>query len=73
MKNRRALRGKGIILCHEAHPLDFLFLGLQSHPQHELAKKQMKGFGGMVSFFIKGNVENAKTFLTTLKVLYGRF
>lgn len=31
--------------------------GLESHPQHALAKKQMRGFGGMVSFELKGGLE----------------
>ena len=42
--------------------------GLPSHPQHELAKRQMKGFGGMVSFRIKGTLETAKKFIDSLKV-----
>jgi cystathionine gamma-lyase len=44
------------------------FPGLTSHPQHELAKKQMKGFGGMMTFDIKGGLENARRFLKTVKV-----
>jgi cystathionine gamma-lyase len=40
-----------------------LYPGLDSHPQHELAAKQMNGFGGIVTFFIKGNVETARSFL----------
>ena len=43
-------------------------LGLECHPQHELAKKQMKGFGGMVTFFIKGDIENAKLFFKSSEV-----
>jgi len=42
--------------------------GLPSHPQHELAKKQMSGFGGMLSFEIKGTVEDAKGFLRRVKI-----
>jgi len=42
--------------------------GLKSHPQHQLAKKQMKGFGGMVTAYIKGNIENSRIFLQSLKV-----
>ncbi len=34
--------------------------GLSSHPQHALAKKQMKGFGGVVSFVVKGGFEAAR-------------
>merc|ERR1712178_196550 len=42
--------------------------GLPSHPQHEVAKKQMRGFSGMVTFYIKGGLEEASKFLTSLKV-----
>ncbi len=42
--------------------------GLTSHPQYELAKKQMKGFGGMMTFDMKGGLENARRFLKTVKV-----
>ena len=44
------------------------FKGLPSHPQHDLAKKQAKGFGGMVSFRIKGDSKTAKAFFKHLKV-----
>ncbi|WP_286744762.1 MULTISPECIES: cystathionine gamma-synthase [unclassified Pseudoalteromonas] len=40
---------------------------LESHPQHALAKAQQLGFGGMVSFDIKGDVNDAAAFLTSLK------
>jgi len=33
--------------------------GLPSHPQHELAKRQMSGFSGMVSFTLRGGTEAA--------------
>jgi cystathionine beta-lyase/cystathionine gamma-synthase len=42
--------------------------GLPSHPQHELAKRQMSGFGGMITFFLKGGLAESRTFLETLKV-----
>lgn len=41
--------------------------GLESHPQHELAKKQMTGFGGMVSVDF-GDIEKAKNFAKKVKV-----
>lgn len=41
--------------------------GLASHPQHALAKAQQRGFGGMVSFDIKGDINDAAAFLTGLK------
>jgi cystathionine beta-lyase/cystathionine gamma-synthase len=42
--------------------------GLPSHPQHALAKKQMHGFGGMVSIVLKGGMESAKNFLGATKL-----
>ena len=43
--------------------------GLPNHPHHEIAKKQMSGFGGMVSFTFKsGKMEDAISFLEKLKV-----
>ena len=53
-----------------SHPkvIKVTFPGLTSHPQHELAKKQMKGFGGMMTFDMKGGLEAARRFLKTVKV-----
>ena len=45
-----------------------LYPGLQSHPQHALAARQMSGFGGIVTFFIKGDIENARAFLESCEV-----
>jgi cystathionine gamma-lyase len=45
-----------------------LYPGLQSHPQHALAARQMSGFGGIVTFFIKGDIENARVFLESCEV-----
>jgi cystathionine gamma-lyase/cystathionine beta-lyase len=42
--------------------------GLASHPGHEIAQRQMKGFGGVVSFEIKGGLEHLKAFLSRLKI-----
>ena len=42
--------------------------GLPSHPQYELAKRQMTGFGGMLSFEIDGNLEQVKSFLSGLEL-----
>jgi cystathionine beta-lyase/cystathionine gamma-synthase len=41
--------------------------GLVSHPQHELAKRQQKGFGGMVAFET-GSLDNAKKVLESVKL-----
>lgn len=45
-----------------------IYPGLKSHPQHDLAKKQMSGFGGMITFYLKGKLSNARSFLESLKV-----
>ena len=42
--------------------------GLKSHPQHAIAKKQMKGFGGMITFFLKGGLKESKKFLENVKL-----
>lgn len=41
--------------------------GLDTHPQYELAKRQMSGFGGMISFEINGGIEEVNKFLKGLK------
>jgi len=52
------------------HPLieRVIYPGLPSHPQHELAKKQMKGFGGMITFFLKGGIVESRKFLESIKI-----
>ncbi|XP_071952341.1 cystathionine gamma-lyase-like [Antedon mediterranea] len=45
-----------------------IYPGLPSHPQHELAKRQMKGFSGMVTFFIKGGINQSRLFLQSSKL-----
>lgn len=54
----------------EKHPKveRVMYPGLKSHPQYELAKKQMNGFGGMISFELKGGIEAGKRLLDNLKV-----
>ncbi len=45
-----------------------IYPGLSSHPQHALAKSQMTGFGGMITFFIKGGLKSAQSFLESVRV-----
>ena len=45
-----------------------IFPGLPSHPQHELARRQMSGMGGMVSFVVKGALAEAKRFMESVRV-----
>jgi cystathionine gamma-synthase len=44
--------------------------GLTSHPQHELAARQMRGFGGMLSFAVDGGLEAVKRFLPHLRLAH---
>src|SRR5262249_783146 len=43
--------------------------GLESHPQHELARSQMRGFGGIVSFELKGGLRAGIRFVESLKLI----
>lgn len=54
----------------EKHPKveRVVYPGLKSHPQHSIAKKQMKGFGGMITFFLKGDIKKCNKFLSTVKL-----
>ncbi|QDK39471.1 cystathionine gamma-synthase [Bdellovibrio sp. NC01] len=54
----------------ESHPKveKVIYPGLESHPQHALAKAQMSGFGGMITFYIKGGMESARKFLENVNV-----
>lgn len=54
----------------EKHPAvaKVVYPGLASHPQHALAQEQMHGFGGMITFFIKGGLSESKKFLESVKV-----
>ena len=53
----------------EAHPkVEWVrYVGLESHPQHELVKRQMTGFGSMITFET-GSLANAKKFLKRVRV-----
>lgn len=48
----------------ETHPAidKVLYPGLASHPQHALAQRQMHGFGGIVSIYVKGGLDGARRF-----------
>jgi len=45
-----------------------IYPGLETHPQHELAKKQMRGFGGMISIYLKGGIAETRRFMENLKI-----
>lgn len=44
------------------------YVGLESHPQHELARRQMKGFGSMISFELKGGMEAGRRLMDAVQV-----
>jgi cystathionine gamma-lyase len=54
----------------ERHPKveKVIYPGLPSHPQHELAKRQMRAFGGMISVVLKGGLAAAKSFLERVEL-----
>jgi cystathionine gamma-synthase len=56
----------------DAHPCvqRVYYPGLESHPHHQIACEQMTGFGGVVTFDIKGGLSAAKRFLDHLKLCY---
>ena len=49
---------------------DVFYPGLESHQGHAIAKSQMSGFGGMMSFSLKGNYDVVKKFLPRLKLVH---
>ena len=61
--------GRAVAAFLDEHPQvnKVYYPGLPSHPQHELAKRQQKGFGGIVSFDV-GTLEKARAMLKGLKV-----
>lgn len=54
----------------EAHPRveRVIYPGLESHPQHAIAKKQMRAFGGMVTIYLKGGLTESRAMLEKVKI-----
>ena len=68
---RAVENAKAIAEYLESHPQvgEVIYPGLKSHKQHDIAKKQMKDFGAMVSFTLKDDkVESAKEFMSSTSV-----
>jgi cystathionine gamma-lyase len=61
---------KKIAAWLEKHPQvdKVIYPGLKSHAQHNIAKKQQSGFGGMITFFLKGNLAKSKKFLSKVQL-----
>ena len=62
---RHSANAQSVAEYLEGHPKveRVLYPGLASHPQHALAKRQMDGFGGMVTAILKGGLDETKRFL----------
>ena len=67
---KHCANAKAISEFLEKHPMieRVYYPGLASHPQHELAKIQMEGYGGMISVVLKGGIQSAKIFLDNTQV-----
>ena len=67
--DRHDSNGMAVAKYLEKHPKvkKVIYPGLESHPQHAIAKRQQKGFGGMLSFDL-GSLEAAKALLNHVKI-----
>jgi cystathionine gamma-lyase len=67
---RHAENAMAVARFLEAHPQveRVTYPGLASHPQHALAARQMKGFGGMLTFVIRGGLPAATAFLKAVRI-----
>lgn len=68
-QNASALKIAQYLKAH-AKVTNVFYPGLVSHPGHEIAKQQMVGFGGIMSFALDGGYEQVKKLLTTLKLVH---
>lgn len=64
-ENARALAS---FLVEHKNVEKVIYPGLPSHPQHALAAKQMKAFGGMISFVVKGGMDKAVKLLKSTRI-----
>ena len=64
---KNAMKIAGFLEGH-AGVAKVIYPGLASHPQHDLAKKQMSGFGGMLAFYLKGGLPEARRFLENVRL-----
>src|SRR5438045_7658613 len=67
---RHSANARAVAEYLAAHPnvRRVFYPGLPSHPQHELARRQMRGFGGIISFEL-GSFEHARTFLNSVELM----
>lgn len=67
---RHQENGQRIAEWLEAHPKveRVVYPGLPSHPQYDLALEQQRGAGGMITFFLKSDLEGARRFLSNVEL-----
>jgi len=65
-QNENAIRIARFLKSHPAVQ-DVFYPGLETHENHVIARKQMRGFGGLMSFFLDGDFEAVREFLPRLK------
>lgn len=67
---RHQLNAQYLVEKLHSHPKieKVTYPGLNEHPQHALAKRQMKGMGGMFTFVLKGGLESSRKLLAAVKV-----
>lgn len=67
---RHETNARAVAELLSAHPKveSVIYPGLSSHPQHELAGRQQQGMGGMLSFRLRGGLEEAKRFVRALEL-----
>ena len=72
-RNKEEFNSFSNLSCTDSTGYIILYLiahtGLPSHPQHEIAKSQCTGFGGMVCFKVKGGKSITRKFMMNLKVI----
>ncbi|MCL4511147.1 MAG: PLP-dependent aspartate aminotransferase family protein [Bacteroidetes bacterium] len=67
-EHERNAKAVAEFLSSHSHVRKVYYPGLESHPHHELAKRQQSGFGGMVSFEVDGGIEEAKQVLSSTRI-----
>jgi len=65
-QNESALKIARFLESHP-HVTKVFYPGLESHEHHEIARRQMRGFGGVLSFVIRGGFDSVKSFLPRLR------
>lgn len=68
-QNASALKIATFLKSHEKIK-DVFYPGLASHPSHDIARSQMSGFGGIMSFELVGSYDMVRTFLPSLKLVH---